>query len=316
MQRTQSRQRATFDVTMRAKLQRRILVGLSGLGLMLTFAQAHAQDCRLSPRMHALDFWLGQWDVLQEGKLVGRNTVESTLDGCAVLEHWRDVQGGEGTSLFYYDQRSDVWKQVWITDRALEAGGTKEKVEQKEYTSAGRIRFQGMDRTTLDWLQDGTVRQLIERPIDGGKTWRTTFDAIYQRSPSQSAATCISSSEAVAAAPLVLIDNNNRRDIEGVLAGYTDDATWLSPDQPAVRGRHNFRPRYEALFRDNQLDYVAEISEARADGSIGYAWGKIRGTRTPLDGTAARPIEDTFLAITRCESGRWLVSHLIWSHAK
>jgi uncharacterized protein (TIGR02246 family) len=120
----------------------------------------------------------------------------------------------------------------------------------------------------------------------------------------------------VAAAPQLLIDNNNRRDVEGVLAGYTEDAVWLSPDQPVMRGRKNFRSRYESLFRDNKLDYTAEITEAHADGPLGYAWGKIRGTSTPLDGSPARSVEDTFLAITRCESGRWLVSHLIWSHAR
>jgi uncharacterized protein (TIGR02246 family) len=277
---------------------------------------AQAQECRQLPRMHALDFWIGRWDVLQGGQIVGTNTIESTLNGCAILEHWRDLEGGEGTSLFYYDQSADLWKQVWITDHALSLGGTKEKIEQKELTSSSRIRFQGIDRTTLTREADGKVRQLIERPVDGGKSWRKTFDAIYQPSSAKPGAVCNSSQEAVAAAPRLLIDNNNRRDVEGVLAGYTEDATWLSPDQPVVTGRKNFRTRYESLFRDNKLEYTAEITQARADGSLGYAWGKIRGTRTPLDGSPARSVEDTFLAITRCESGRWLVSHLIWNHAK
>jgi len=279
-------------------------------------ATSQAQECRQSPRMHALDFWIGRWDVSQGGQPVGTNTIESTLDGCAILEHWRDVEGGEGTSLFYYDQSANAWKQVWITDHALRLGGTKEKIEQKEYTTSSRIRFQGIDRTTLTREADGKVRQLIESPAEGGKTWRTTFDAIYQPSSSKSGAACSQAPEAVAAAPRLLIDNNNRRDVDGVLAGYTEDAIWLSPDQPVVRGRANFRPRYTSLFRDNKLDYTAKITEARADGSLGYAWGKIRGTSTPLDGSPARSVEDTFLAITRCELDRWLVSHLIWSHAR
>jgi uncharacterized protein (TIGR02246 family) len=284
--------------------------------LALWAVTSPAEECRQMPRMHALDFWIGKWDVSQGGQLDGTDTVEATLDGCAVLEHWRDVAGGEGSSLFYYDPSADVWKQVWVTDQALRLGGMKEKIEQKELTSSTRIRFEGtFDRTTLTREADGKVHQLIERRVDGGKTWRTTFDAIYQRSSSQPASACSSSRDAIAAAPLLLIDNNNRRDVEGVLAGYTEDAIWLSPDQPVVRGRQNFRPRYESLFRDNKLAYTAEITEARAEGSLGYAWGKIRGTSTPLDGSAARSVEDTFMAITRCESGRWRVSHLIWSHA-
>jgi ketosteroid isomerase-like protein len=286
------------------------------IGIAFWAVTSHAQECRQAPRLHALDFWIGKWDVSQGGQLDGTDMVEATLDGCAILEHWRDVQGGEGSSLFYYDAGADVWKQVWVTDQALRLGGMKEKIEQKELTSSTRIRFEGtLDRTTLTREADGKVHQLIERRIDGGKSWRTTYDAIYERSSAQSTSACSSSRDAVAAAPLLLIDNNNRRDVEGVLAGYTDDAIWLSPDQPVVRGRQNFRPRYESLFRDNKLAYTAEITEANADGSLGYAWGKIRGTSTPLDGSPARSVEDTFMAVTRCESGKWRVSHLIWSHA-
>jgi ketosteroid isomerase-like protein len=271
--------------------------------------------------MHALDFWLGHWEVSQDSRLVGTNTVETTLDGCAIFEHWRDVEGGQGTSLFYYDRGAARWKQVWTTEQALAVGGTKEKAEQVEFTSSGRMRFQGhypakdpgttlTDRTTLTREQDGSVRQLIEISTDAGHTWRTIFDAIY-RAAARSA--CSSSRDSVAAAPLALIEANNRRDLEGVLAGYTDDAVWLSPDQGLV-DRGAFRQRYAALFRDNRLAYTAEITAAHSDGAVGHVRGRIGGTITPLDGSPARSVNDTFLAITRCEAEHWRVSHLTWSH--
>jgi len=265
--------------------------------------------------MHALDFWLGHWDVWQAGKLVGANTIETTLEGCAIFEHWRDAEGGQGTSLFYYDRGAARWKQVWVTEQALAVGGAKEKSEQTEFTASGQIRFQGQypgkdstttitDRTTLTRDQDGSVRQLIEISRDDGHTWRAVFDALY-RAPA-----CTSSA---AAAPLALIDSNNRRDLAGVLAGYTDDAVWLSPDLGLVE-RGAFRERYATLFRDNRLAYTAEITEARSDGALGYVRGRTGGTITPLDGSPAHSVNDTFLALTRCEAGRWRVSHLTWSH--
>jgi hypothetical protein len=88
---------------------------------------------------------------------------------------------------------------------------------------------------------------------------------------------------------------------------------WLSPDQGVVR-RSAFRARYESVFRDNRLAYAAEITEAGASGFLGFVRGRIGGTITPLDGTPPRSINDTFLALTRCEAGRWRVSHLMWSH--
>ena len=141
--------------------------------------------------MHALDFWLGTWSVSSLGQIVGTNRVEAILKGCAVMEHWRDVEGGEGQSVFYYDRAADRWKQLWLTDRAFRRGGTKEKSELREHTSAERIVFQGQyrdpasgltitDRTTLSRQADATVRQLIEISTDSGKTWRTTFDALYR----------------------------------------------------------------------------------------------------------------------------------------
>lgn len=148
-------------------------------------------DCRSWPRMHALDFWLGEWSVSAGGQAVGTNHIQTILDGCAIVERWRDAQGGEGQSLFYYDRAADRWKQIWLTDRAFTRGGTKEKTEQVEQTSAEQIVFQGRypdpesgatitDRTTLSRRTDGTTRQLIEISTDEGKTWRTAFDAIYR----------------------------------------------------------------------------------------------------------------------------------------
>jgi hypothetical protein len=166
-----------------------VLAGIVGL---LCASASHAQECRESPRMHALDFWLGQWDVSQDGRLVGTNTIETTLDGCAIFEHWRDAAGGKGTSLFYYDRGAAHWKQVWVTEHALAVGGAKEKIEQVAFTANGRVRFQGQypaaesgttitDRTTLTRQQDGSVRQVIEISKDAGQTWRTGFDAVYSR---------------------------------------------------------------------------------------------------------------------------------------
>ena len=159
--------------------------------LLLASTSVHAA-CRDEPRLHALDFWLGHWDVTAGEEPSGHNDIEAILDGCAITEHWLDAQGHAGLSLFWYDRHANRWKQVWVAEQALDAGGMKEKAEVREQTSATQIRFQGRypgrkpgvtidDRTTLTRESPDRVRQLIELSTDGGRTWNPVFDAEYRR---------------------------------------------------------------------------------------------------------------------------------------
>ena len=149
-------------------------------------------SCNDDPGFHKLDFWLGDWNVRIGTRLVGTNQIVKILRGCAIIENWTGTDGSEGKSLFYYDSDHEAWKQVWVTDAAYGPGGLKEKKLVKQFRD-GSLMFQGevvlgngtsyLDRTTLIPKADGTVRQWIEISTDGGETWTSTFDAIYQRKP-------------------------------------------------------------------------------------------------------------------------------------
>ena len=161
----------------------------TSLGSAQQMPEPHA--CQKNPAYQKLDFWVGDWDVFaKDEKGVeqkdGTNRIEKILDGCAIIENWRDVEGHEGKSLFYYRPVQKEWKQVWVTD----VGPMKEKTLILEMPDGG-VRFQGelakrsggtyLDRTTLTPLAGGKVRQVIEISLDGGKTWQTTFDAEYRK---------------------------------------------------------------------------------------------------------------------------------------
>lgn len=134
-----------------------------------------------------LDFWVGAWDVYQGEQQVGQSQVEKALAGCAVIERWTDGRGWQGMSLFYVEPHAGEWKQVWVTERALAPGGTKEK-DLVERLDDGSVRFQGvvpspnggswLDRTTLTPLPEGRVRQRIETSVDG-EAWQVRFEAVY-----------------------------------------------------------------------------------------------------------------------------------------
>ena len=145
-------------------------------------------SCTDAEGFDRLDFWVGRWTVEVQGREVGTNRIEKVLGGCAVEEHWRDAGGGEGRGLFYYLPAVDEWHQVWVTPQATSPGGVKQKRLVQTFDDGG-VRFQGvivrpggtrfLDRTTLTPLDGGRVRQHIEVSMDGGATWRTTFDAEY-----------------------------------------------------------------------------------------------------------------------------------------
>ena len=146
--------------------------------------------CDSDPSFHDLDFWLGDWTVVEAGKTVGHNRIEKQLGGCAVVERWKAADGSEGQSLFYHPPGTSQWKQVWLTPQATSVGGSKEKLLVTRLPG-GALRFAGelplpdgrtlFDRTTLTPLDGGRVRQLIEQSRDRGVTWKPAFDAIYRK---------------------------------------------------------------------------------------------------------------------------------------
>jgi hypothetical protein len=157
-----------------------VLLLASGFGAL---AQPDAEPCA-GPVYHRLDLWVGRFTVESPaGERLGTNRIEKSLGGCTIFEHWTSATGGEGKSLFYVDPRAESWRQVWVTASGL----VKEKAELTEYSGPG-IRFQGevtypqgivLDRTTLEPLEGGRVRQHIEISPDGGASWRTVFDGMY-----------------------------------------------------------------------------------------------------------------------------------------
>jgi len=153
-------------------------------------APASAGGCAGRSANHRLDFWLGDWLAYAGGALDGTSHIVSILGGCVIQEEWTDIAGYQGRSWFYVDPASGRLKQVWLTSRAEQLGGTKEKTELPG-AEPRSVQFQGVltgasgrqivDRTTLTLQRDGSVRQVIEISNDGERTWTIGYDAIYRR---------------------------------------------------------------------------------------------------------------------------------------
>jgi hypothetical protein len=134
-----------------------------------------------APEHHAFDFWIGTWDVTQNGKPAGTNRIDRLLDGCALLENWSGHGGVRGHSLNFYDAERGQWQQTWVDSTGsslnLHGGYAQGRMTLSSLVSGQRQA----DRITWTPLADGSVRQLWEHTEDGGKTWHTEFDGLYRR---------------------------------------------------------------------------------------------------------------------------------------
>jgi len=91
--------------------------------------------------------------------------------------------------LFYVDNDSRQWKQVWVTGNAKMPWGQKEKT-MLAHTPGKSALFQGsykiegqliLDRTILTQKGKDTVNQKIQISRNGGQDWQTSFLGIYKR---------------------------------------------------------------------------------------------------------------------------------------
>lgn len=148
-----------------------------------------ANPCQSRSAFHEFDFWIGDWEVrLADGTLAGYNSITAEEGHCVLVEKWRGVSGGTGTSVNFYDDAAGEWMQVWtaaggsqivirggLTDDGMLLTGTIHNVG-----SSGSLPFRGL--WTL--LEDGRVRQFFEQSSDGGKTWTSWFEGFYSRTGS------------------------------------------------------------------------------------------------------------------------------------
>jgi tetratricopeptide (TPR) repeat protein len=146
-----------------------------------------AYPCSRNPMARQFDFWIGEWDVYQNGTmaLAGHSLVQNIAGGCSLLENWTSVVGAHhGKSLNYYDTLKQNWEQVWVGSggdiQHFTDGVYKDSVMQFAFrqvrngkTMQGRFRFY--------YLSANQVRQLSELSGDGGVNWQVQYDFIYKR---------------------------------------------------------------------------------------------------------------------------------------
>lgn len=151
----------------------------------LEMIRAARFPCMSDERRHAFDFWIGKWDVTQNGQFAGTNDIQAILGDCVLLEQWESATGGKGKSFNYYDPGLDHWRQVWISDSGSVVEYTGEARDGGIFFTAetvdpadGSVTHHKFEFTRYD---NGDVRQFWQTSTDGGENWSTIWDGRYAR---------------------------------------------------------------------------------------------------------------------------------------
>ncbi len=132
------------------------------------------------------DFWIGDWEVLQEDRDAPRafNHIRQLGRGCFLHEDYSSGSGYVGESLNWYDPKFGQWRQIWADSQGLIlylAGGLDAQGRMVLY-GGERVTAEGRsirDRITWEPRRDGSVRQSWDISSDGGKRWREIFSGLY-----------------------------------------------------------------------------------------------------------------------------------------
>jgi uncharacterized protein (TIGR02246 family) len=97
-------------------------------------------------------------------------------------------------------------------------------------------------------------------------------------------------------------------DVATVLTLIAEDAIFLAPERPPMRGRAAFAQALHEVLKAHTLLSSGEVQEVRVSGSMAYCWADLTVTITPLDGTSPKVRRGPALSILRKESdGGWVV---------
>jgi hypothetical protein len=157
---------------------------MSASGICIALGLSAATGPCDAPEYRQFDFWIGDWDVYDvgESKPSMRIKVEQILDGCALRETYRDVNGMLGESLNVYDAARKLWQQTWVTNRGqvLLLEGKLENGQMAFRATESKAEGPVLWRAVWIPLVE-EVRETAETSSDGGKTWKPRFDIVFRK---------------------------------------------------------------------------------------------------------------------------------------
>ncbi len=153
---------------------------------VLAAVDKNANPCRDAAESRQFDFWIGEWNVeTAQGQPAGTSSIQLILGSCVIFENWTSTGSGyAGKSLNIYNVPRKKWQQYWVDNSGAVTffeGGWEGSYLRLTGENAPRTGLLALNRMTFTPLGPDKVRQHGEGSDDGGQTWTTRYDLIYNR---------------------------------------------------------------------------------------------------------------------------------------
>ena len=97
-------------------------------------------------------------------------------------------------------------------------------------------------------------------------------------------------------------------DVDTVLGLMSEDAVFLVPGKPPIKGRSTFEKGLRSLFKSHSVDSTGEVLECVVSGGLGYCLTQLTVRLTPLSGGKADVRTGSALSIFRKQAdGSWVL---------
>jgi hypothetical protein len=138
----------------------------------------------VNPEYKQFDFWVGEWDVMDNGRKIATSSIQRIVGDCIIFENYSQEDGYSGKSFNFFDATLRKWRQTWVDSSGNVsefAGEFRDNAMRLEGESHRQNGQRVLRRMILSTVRPDRVRQYSERSVDGGTTWSLAYDYLYIR---------------------------------------------------------------------------------------------------------------------------------------
>jgi uncharacterized protein (TIGR02246 family) len=104
----------------------------------------------------------------------------------------------------------------------------------------------------------------------------------------------------------------NTKAVGQVLDVYTENATFMPPNQPVLRGKEAMKSFYDDLMKSGATNLKIDVGEVSGHGPLAYQSGTYEMDIKPSNGQADRD-RGKYLFIARKLNNIWRYEYMVWN---